>query len=85
MLYLRNIVEQELLDGRLAKHQAFWRWTGHPVLPPGLAELIDSRIGALPDPVSDVLDALAIGEPLELSALARITDPAAIEEADVRG
>ncbi|SEH82043.1 regulatory protein, luxR family [Mycolicibacterium rutilum] len=85
VLYLRNIVEQELLDGRLAKHQAFWRWTGHPVLPPGLAELIDSRIGALPDPVSDVLDALAIGEPLELSALARITDPAAIEEADVRG
>ena len=54
-------------------------------MPPGLAELIESRIGALPDWVRDVVDALAVGEPIELASLTRITDPAAVEEADMRG
>jgi DNA-binding CsgD family transcriptional regulator len=83
-LYLRNIVEQEVADGRIVQQHGYWRWLGDPVLPPGLVELIESRIGALPAPVSDVVDALAVGEPIELSALRRIADPAAIEEADIR-
>ena len=85
VLYLRNIVEQEVSDGRLARQHGHWRWSGDPIVPPSLAELIESRIGMLPDAVGDVVDALAVGEPIELAALARITDPAAIEEADVRG
>ena len=85
VLYLRNIVEQEVADGRLAQQGGFWRWLGDPVVPPGLVELIESRIGALAGPVSDVVDALAVGEPLELGSLARITDAAAVEEADMRG
>jgi DNA-binding CsgD family transcriptional regulator len=84
-LYLRTIVDQEVADGRLVKQRGFWRWTGEPMMPPGLVELIESRIGALPTPVSDVVDALAVGEPIELAALRRITDPAAVEEAETRG
>lgn len=84
-LYLRNIVEQELGDGRLAQRQGYWQWSGDPVLPPGLAELIDTRMGALPDPVSNVIDLLAVGEPIRLASLTRMTDPAAVEEADIRG
>jgi len=63
----------------------YWRWTGDPIVAPGLVELIESRIGDLPAPVADVIDALAVGEPIELAALTRITDPAAVEEADTRG
>ena len=85
VLYLRNIVEQEVGDGRLARHHGSWRWSGDPIVPPGLVELIESRIGALPDAVSDVLDVLAVGEPIELASLQRIADPAAVEEADKRG
>jgi DNA-binding CsgD family transcriptional regulator len=85
VLYLRNIVEQEVADSRLASRQGYWRWAGDPSVPPGLVELIESRMGALPQGVSDVVDALAVGEPLELSALTRITDPGAVEEADRRG
>jgi DNA-binding CsgD family transcriptional regulator len=85
VLYLRNIVEQEVADGRIAQRHGCWRWLGDPVMPPGLVELIESRIGALPAPVSDVIDALAVGEPIELAALRRIADPAAVEEADTRG
>jgi DNA-binding CsgD family transcriptional regulator len=85
VLYLRTIVEQEAADGRLVKPHGSWRWVGDPMMPPGLVELIESRIGALATPVSDVLDALAVGEPIELAALSRITDPVAVEEADTRG
>ena len=85
VLYLRNIVEQEVADGRVVERDGYWRWIGDPILPPGLVELIESRIGGLPTPVNDVVDALAVGEPIELAALRRITDPAAVEEADTRG
>src|SRR5882757_9352820 len=90
-LYLRNIVEQEVADGRLelvgerSDGECHWRWTGDPIVAPGLVELIESRIGDLPAPVADVIDALAVGEPIGLATLTRITDPAAVEEADTRG
>jgi DNA-binding CsgD family transcriptional regulator len=84
-LYLRNIVEQEVTDGRLEEQHGCWRWIDDPVVAPGLVELIQSRIGELPGPVADVIDALAVGEPIELHALTRITDAAAVEEADTRG
>jgi DNA-binding CsgD family transcriptional regulator len=85
VLYLRNIVEQEVADGRLAQQRGQWRWSGDPIMPPGLVELIESRIGDLPTSVGDVIDVLAIGEPIALPTLARITDPAAVEQADARG
>jgi DNA-binding CsgD family transcriptional regulator len=84
VLYLRNIVEQEVADGRIMRQHGYWRWLGDPVMPPGLLDLIESRIGALPAPVSHVVDAVAVGEPIELAHLRRIADPAAVEEADSR-
>ncbi|SRX95560.1 transcriptional regulator [Rhodococcus jostii RHA1] [Mycobacterium shimoidei] len=84
-LYLRNIVEQEVTDGRLVQQNGYWVWIGDPVVPAGLADIIESRIGTLPTAVADVLDALAVSEPIELAALERITDAAAVEEADIRG
>jgi DNA-binding CsgD family transcriptional regulator len=85
VLYLRNIVEHEVADGRLTQQHGIWRWTGDPVLPSGLLEMIESRLGALPSSVSDVIDALAVSEPIELGALTRITNAAAVEDAEVRG
>ncbi len=84
-LYLRHIVEQEVGHGRLVEHHGCWRWTGEPVVPQSLVELIDARVGALPAEVGTVVDALAVGEPIALSALRRIADPGAVEEADERG
>src|ERR1700742_3018136 len=40
-LYLRNIVEQEVADGRVAKQHGDWRWIGDPIMPPNLVELIE--------------------------------------------
>jgi DNA-binding CsgD family transcriptional regulator len=85
VLYLRNIVEQEVADGRLARQHSFWTWTGEAVVPTDLVEMIEARTTALPDAVGEVIDALAVGEPIELASLGRITDAAAVEEADSRG
>ena len=85
VLYLRNIVEQDVADGRLVEQRGHWTWTGDPVVPPSLAEMIEARIGSLPSPVGEVIDALAVGEPIELPPLSRITDPAAVEDAETRG
>jgi DNA-binding CsgD family transcriptional regulator len=85
VLYLRHIVEQEVADSRLKKLHGFWHWTGDPIMPCGLVELIESRIGALPADAGAVLDTLAIGEPIKLTALERIAGSEAVEEADTRG
>jgi DNA-binding CsgD family transcriptional regulator len=85
ILYLRHIVEQEVADGRLEERHGFWHWTGEPIMPCGLVELVESRIGALPADAGAVVDALAIGEPIRLEALKRIAGPEAVEEADIRG
>lgn len=84
-LYLHHIVEQEVSDRRLTQQHGYWRWSGDPVVAPALIELIESRIGALPPAVGEVIDVLAVGEPIELGSLAKITDSGAVEGADTRG
>lgn len=84
-LYLRNIVEQEVSDGRLAVCDGVWGWHGDPVIPRLLVELVESRIGGLSAAINTVVDVVAVGEPISMRSLTRITDPAAVEEADRRG
>ncbi|WP_319456211.1 MULTISPECIES: LuxR C-terminal-related transcriptional regulator [unclassified Mycobacterium] len=84
VLYLRTIVEHEVAEGRLVQRDGYWRWTGEPVVPPSLAEAIEARIGSLAIPVGDVIDALAVGEPIELESLVRIADAVAVEDAETR-
>jgi hypothetical protein len=62
VLYLRNIVEQEVADRRIVQEAGYWRWIGDPVMPPGLVGLVESRVGAVPAAVSDVIDVLAVGD-----------------------
>ena len=42
VLYLRNIVEQEVADGRILLEQGSWRWVGDPIMAPGLVDLVES-------------------------------------------
>lgn len=84
-LYLRQLVDGEIEGGRLAQVGGLWRWTGTPMLSPGLTELVANRMGTLPGPVRDVVDLLALGEPLGVSLLGRLTDAEAVEQAEGRG
>lgn len=85
VLYLHDIVEQGLTDGRITQEDWHWRWKGEPVVPADLIDLIESRMGALPASVNEVIELLAVAEPIELESLRRITDPTAVEEADALG
>jgi DNA-binding NarL/FixJ family response regulator len=84
-LYLQQLVDGELDAGRLAQVGGVWRWSGRPQLTPGLAELVQARIGRLSDAQRDVVEVLAFGEPLGVALLAGLTDADAVERVEARG
>ncbi|PBC35518.1 helix-turn-helix transcriptional regulator [Rhodococcus sp. ACS1] len=91
-LYVRHLVEQELITGRLAPraqepglNAGVWGWDGPPTVSPGLADLIGTQLDALPPAVSTVLDVLAVSEPLPEQMLADLTNPDAVEDAHAVG
>lgn len=85
VLYLRHLVDNEVAAGRLAHPTGMWLWDGQPQLSPTLAELVEARITEVPRPVREVLDALAVAEPLNIDVLAAVADPDAVAEAESLG
>lgn len=81
-LFLRQLVTQELNAGRLITTDTRWQWLGAMVMSPSLVDLVDLYIGAAPEPVLEVIDLVAVAEPLELVYLAMLAEPEAIEEAE---
>jgi DNA-binding CsgD family transcriptional regulator len=85
VLFLHQLVNQELQAGRLLSRDGQWRWVGIMEVSPSLIDLVDLRIGSTPEPVLEVIDLVAVAEPLELAHLAALADAAAIEDAEHRG
>jgi len=85
VLFLHHLVNQEVQAGRLISRDGQWRWVGTMEVSPSLIDLVDLRIGSTPEPVLEVIDLVAIAEPLELAHLAALADAAAIEDAEHRG
>ena len=85
VLFLHQLVNQELQAGRLLRPNGLWRWVGTMEVSPSLIDLVDLRIGSTPEPVLEVIDLVAVAEPLELAHLAALADAAAIEDAEHRG
>ncbi|GAA1240709.1 LuxR C-terminal-related transcriptional regulator [Pseudonocardia aurantiaca] len=84
-LYLRELVAGEQEAGRLRPLDGLWLWSGRPTLSPGLAELVQARIGSLSDAERDVVELLAFGEPLDPALLCKLAGNDAVERAEVRG
>jgi DNA-binding CsgD family transcriptional regulator len=85
VLYLRHLLENEVDAGRMTQNSGVWLWDGHPRLSPTLVDLLEARLARVPEPVHEVLDALAIAEPLEVDVLASIADADALAEAESLG
>ena len=62
-----------------------WQWPETPELTPELSELVRNSMGELTETVRDVVDLLALGEPLGLDALGSLTERGAVEVAEQRG
>lgn len=83
-LYLRQLIADESAAGRLTRRSGVWIWDGASQLSPSLAELIESGIGHLDDSVVDVLDILAVSDPVELPVLLGLSDTDSLDAAVVR-
>ena len=84
-LYLRQLVADELGSGRLFQRSDVWVWDAQLEVSATLAELIDATIGQQSPPVHEVLDVLAVADPVELGVLGQIAGASAIDDAETHG
>ena len=85
VLFLRQLVDGAVERGAFRLDRGIWRLAEAVPVTPGLAELLAARIGALSEPVREVVDTLALGEPLAVGLLSELTDPGAVEQAEDSG
>lgn len=84
-LFLRHLVEQDTASKRLTAHGGDWRWVDGPVATPSLVDLVKLQIGVVPDDLREVVDYVAVAEPIEWSCLTTLVDPELVEAAARRG
>lgn len=84
VLFLRELVGQEVDSGRLRLAGGHWRWTGEFEVSPTLVDIVELTIGAVPVPLLEVLDIVALAEPLEVGHLTALVGSEAVEEAERR-
>jgi hypothetical protein len=83
VLLLRQVVLAAHRSGALSGPP--YRLSGRlPVGEPRLLELIDTRIGALDEDEAEVLEYVALAEPLDVASLAKLCPPEAVERCEVR-
>lgn len=84
VLFLRQLVDQEEAAGRLVRDGDRCRWLGDPTVSATLADVVEQQIGAIPEAVRDVVDLVAVAEPVAVACLRGIVDPLALEDAEQR-
>jgi DNA-binding CsgD family transcriptional regulator len=84
VLFLHHLVDHERELNRLTQVQGEWRWAGTHSASPSLVELVEQQIGAVPDEVREVVDLVAIAEPIGRELLMTLVDPQAIDAAEQR-
>jgi DNA-binding CsgD family transcriptional regulator/type II secretory pathway predicted ATPase ExeA len=83
-LLLRELVTSAEQHGRLVESGGLWRLTG-PLAHDRLRDLVATRLAALPPAAHEVVQTLAVAEPLEAGILEAMLDPAALAAADDAG
>ena len=84
-LYLRHLVDGALHSGSLKLVEGVWQLRGVIPLSSHLSTLIRRHLDDMSAPVREVLEYLAIEEPLALPDLAAVTSLDAIEQAEAAG
>ncbi|GHE77041.1 transcriptional regulator [Amycolatopsis deserti] len=85
VLYLRQLVDGAVENAALRRERGVWRLAEPPRVTPGLVELVATRLGTLSEAVREVVDVLAVHEPLGIGLLTGLTGPDAVEDAENRG
>lgn len=85
VLYLRQLLDDERAHHKLSLRSGIWVWNGHPEVSPTLTDLIESNVGRQDSAVLDVIDTVAIADPLELAVLRSLAPGSALRDAETRG
>jgi DNA-binding CsgD family transcriptional regulator len=84
VLFLRQLVEQEQRASRLVDDRGRCRWLGSPQVSPSLCDVVEHQIGTIAAEVRDVVDLVAVAEPMQWDCLVSLVDRLALEEAEQR-
>jgi ATP/maltotriose-dependent transcriptional regulator MalT len=84
-LYLRELILGGLDSGNLACVAGVWGWHGAIVTSARLIELIGARLGRLDTEVLELLEVLALAEPVDTQLLESLADPQVLAAADRKG
>lgn len=84
VLFLQEIVRQEREATRLSDGEDGWHWEGEMTASPTLVDLVDLHMGAASESVLEVVDLVAMADPLELGRLVSLASLADVEEAERR-
>lgn len=84
-LFLREVVLGALESGSLTQTDGLWRWMGAVASSPRLAEVLGSRLDGLNAREREVLEFVALAEPIEFELLASLTSAVALDRLDRRG
>ena len=84
-LFLRHLLLGEVQAGRFTPASGIWRWTGDPGISPELATILEREIGRLDPEVQDVVDLVALAEPVAVPTLGELSARDAVETAEARG
>lgn len=84
VLYLRQLVDDELANGKLSRRSGIWVWTGHPEVSPTLTDLIEANVGRQDPAVLEVIDTVAIADPIEIDVLQSLAPESALHQAEAR-
>jgi DNA-binding CsgD family transcriptional regulator len=83
-LFVRHLLAGEVSAGRFTPASGIWRWTSEPAISPELADLLEREIGGLPAGVQEVVDLVALAEPVSVATLSALTSPEDLERAEQR-
>lgn len=84
-LYLIALCEANLEQGTLACRDGTWVMNSDLHVPESLATMIEAQLGGASDAVLEVVDTVALAEPLDMSILEQLCPPDAIEAAESAG
>ena len=85
ILFARELIEDALEAGTLARHHGLWQWSGQLGVAPRLHETVAARLGALSLDERAFLEVLAVGEPLTLTSATHLGTNVSVPDLERRG
>ena len=85
LLFLREVVRVGLGRGALVERGNVWMWDGPITDAPAVADLVRGRLAALDAIERHVVDVVALSEPIGVSLLNGLCDPAAVQSCETKG